>query len=488
MLKQELTLKQQQKLSPAQIQVIKMIELPITELEQRITQEIQDNITLEEGHEQTEDETFNDDNLYDDNYDKSENENDDFNIDEYITDDDIPDYAVRTHNTSPDDQQEDIPFSAGTTFYEHLLSELNLLPLNDKQKQIGTFIIGNIDDNGYLQRTIESLVDDMQFHINLQTTEEEVEEVLRQIQTLEPVGVGARNLRECLLLQLKAKTPTPAINNAIYLLNNFFDDITQRHYDHIRQRTQLSTDDIQDAIKEIAHTNPKPGAAWGANIYENNKNIIIPDFIIENDNGTIVVSLNNSQIPELRINKDYNDKLIAYQQNQNKATDKEKEAIRYIKQKIDSARWFIDAIQQRNQTLLNTMKAIVRFQHDFFIEGDESYLKPMILKDIADITGYDISTISRVSNSKYAYTEFGTFPLKFFFSESMTNEAGDEVSTRQIKKVLSELINAEDKRHPINDDQIAILMKAQGFQIARRTIAKYREQLGIPVARLRKTI
>lgn len=489
MLKQELTQKQIQKLSPAQIQVIKMLELPTLELEQRITQEIEENIALEEGHDDSEDQTEeNGEEYLEESYDDNRNDDNDFNIDEYISDDEVPDYATRTNNTSPDDRHDDIPFSVGTTFHEFLLSEFNLLQLTPEQQQIGEFIIGNIDEEGYLRRDVESIVDDLDFHENIHTSDAEVENLLRRIQELEPAGVGARDLKECLLLQLQRMNNSEEQQLAIKVLSNSFEDFSHRHFSKISSRMGISDEQMRDVVKLITRLNPKPGNAWGANLYENNRTIIIPDFIVSQDDGELTISLNNANIPELRINKEYNDMLLSYQGNKDKTSAKDKEAIRYIKQKIDSARWFIDAIRQRNETLLNTMSAIVKFQHDFFVEGEESYLRPMILKDIADMTGYDISTISRVSNSKYVQTEFGIYPLKFFFSESMLSDSGDEVSTRQLKKVLASLIQDEDKRHPLNDDKLVELMKLQGYQIARRTIAKYREQMGIPVARLRRNV
>ncbi|MBQ7210218.1 MAG: RNA polymerase factor sigma-54 [Paludibacteraceae bacterium] len=489
MLKQELTQKQIQKLSPAQIQVIKMLELPTLELEQRITQEIEENIALEEGHDDSEDQIEDSGEEYlEESYDDNLNDDNDFNIDEYISDDEVPDYATRTNNTSPDDRHDDIPFSVGTTFHEFLLSEFNLLQLTPEQQQIGEFIIGNIDEEGYLRRDVESIVDDLDFHENIHTSDAEVENLLRRIQELEPAGVGARDLKECLLLQLQRMNNSEEQQLAIKVLSNSFEDFSHRHFSKISSRMGISDEQMRDVVKLITRLNPKPGNAWGANLYENNRTIIIPDFIVSQDDGELTISLNNANIPELRINKEYNDMLLSYQGNKDKTSAKDKEAIRYIKQKIDSARWFIDAIRQRNETLLNTMSAIVKFQHDFFVEGEESYLRPMILKDIADMTGYDISTISRVSNSKYVQTEFGIYPLKFFFSESMLSDSGDEVSTRQLKKVLASLIQEEDKRHPLNDDKLVELMKLQGYQIARRTIAKYREQMGIPVARLRRNV
>ena len=467
-----------------------MLELPTMELEQRITQEIEENIALEEGHDDSEDLGREEEELYADEYEQEQTDNNlnDFNFEDYISDDDIPDYATRTNNTSPDDRHEDIPFSVGTTFHEFLLSELSLQKMTPEEQDICTFIIGNIDDEGYLRRDVESIVDDLEFHENIHTTDEQVAALLQRIQQLDPPGVGARNLQECLLLQLKRMSQTETVQLCIKILSHYFDDFSNRHFDRIAQRANLTDEQMREVTKQIVKLNPKPGSSWGANVYENNRTIIIPDFIITDENGELVVSLNNGNIPELRINKQYSEMLAAMQNSKQKITSQERHTISYIKQRIDSARWFIDAIKQRNETLLRTMSAIVRYQHDYFVDGDESLLRPMILKDIADITGYDISTISRVSNSKYAQTDFGVFPLKHFFSESMTTESGEEISTRQIKKALLYLIENEDKRHPLNDDRLVTLMKAEGYNIARRTIAKYRDQLNIPVARLRKQV
>ena len=492
MLKQELTQRQLQKLSPAQIQVIKMLELPTTELEQRITQEIEENIALEEGHDDSEDQLRDDEQRYDDEYEQDNTDNEanqnDFDLDAYISDDDLPDYATHANNASPDDRHEDIPFSVGTTFHEFLLSELSLMKLTEQERQICTFIIGNIDDEGYLRRDVESIVDDLEFHENIHSSDEQVAQLLSRVQQLDPAGVGARDLKECLLLQLARLPQTADTQLAKDILTRYFDEFSNRHFDYITQRMNITDEQMRSATQQIVRLNPKPGNAWGANVYENNRTIIIPDFIVTEENGELVVSLNNGNIPELRINKQYSEMLAAMQNSKHKATSEQRHTISYIKQRIDSARWFIDAIKQRNETLINTMTAIVRYQHDYFVDGDETMLRPMILKDIADMTGYDISTISRVSNSKYAQTDFGVFPLKHFFSESMTNESGEEISTRQIKKALLQLIDSEDKRHPLNDDRLVKLMKAEGYTIARRTVAKYRDQLNIPVARLRKQV
>lgn len=483
MLKQQLQQKLQQKLSPAQIQVIKMLEVPTLELEERIRQELEENPALEEGAE-SDKETDEFDDL---NVDDGGN-NDDIDLDEYMADDDIPDYKLKTNNTSKDDKHEDIPFSVGMTFHEFLVDQIGLLQLSDKERLLTEYVIGNIDDEGYLRRSAEAMVDDIVFQAGVQTTDEEMIRVIEQVQQLDPAGVGAMNLQECLALQLERKKTTPEVLLAKRLITDFFEEFSKKHYDKIQRGLNMDDDMLKKVLNEIIHLNPKPGNAWGGNILEKSMTTIVPDFILENDENQLTVHLNNSNIPELRVNTTYNDMFQDYAANKQNQTREMKDAVMFVKQKIDSARWFIDAIKQRQQTLLTTMMAIVDFQREFFIEGDDTYLKPMILKDIADRTGYDISTISRVSNSKYIQTEFGIFPVKYFFSESMTNDSGEEVSTREIKKILQDCVDNEDKRKPINDDALAEVLKTKGYIIARRTVAKYREQLNIPVARMRKEI
>lgn len=482
---QEQRLLQQQKLSPAQILAVKLVELPTIELEQRVAQELEENVALEEGPDTADSEVKDEErDLWEeeeDSYDRDERDIADFIPDDDY--DDYNDYHTKSNNSSPDDKHEDIPFSAGVTFQEYLKDQFNLLHLTKHQKQIGIFIIGNLDDYGYLRREIESIVDDLAFHENVTTTEEEVEAVLEQIQELEPAGVGARDLRECLLLQLNMKTSSPTTQISIRVLTQCFEEYSKKHFDKICQKLAISEEDFRAADAEIRHLNPLPGSAWGGNAYEKAQGTIIPDFRIEANDGNFTIALNTGNIPELHVSQEYTNMLEACQS----ATDRSsKEAAQFIRKNLDAARWFIDAIRQRNETLFKTMTAILEYQKDFFLEGDVSMLKPMILKDIADRTGYDVSTISRVSNSKYVETEFGVFALKYFFSESMTNESGDEISTRQIKQAMLEIISAEDGKAPYNDDKLVEILKIQGFVLARRTIAKYREQLGIPVARLRK--
>jgi len=481
MLRQSLEQKLQQKLSPAQIQVIKMLEVPTLELEERIRQELEENPALEEGAEINEDTDVDD--LNDDG-----GNNDDMDLDEYMMDDDIPDYKLKVNNTSPDDKKEDIPFSIGTTFHEYLIEQLGLQHITEKERQLAEYVIGNIDDDGYLRRTVESMVDDIVFNAGVQTSDEEMQKMVLLIQEFEPAGVAASDLQECLKLQLERKVYRPEVSNALCIVEDYFDEFTKKHYDRIKKNLNLTDTALKDAITEISRLNPKPGNAWGGNLLEKSMSVVVPDFYLENDEGKLIVHLNNSNVPELRVSSTYNELFQTYTERKGEKSSSMKDAVTFAKQKIDAARWFIDAIKQRHHTLLTTMKAIVTFQYRFFIEGDDTYLRPMILKDIADITGYDISTISRVSNSKYIQTEFGVYPVKYFFSESMTNDSGEEVSTREIKKILQDCIDNENKKKPLNDDALADVLKTKGYNIARRTVAKYREQLNIPVARLRKEL
>lgn len=506
-------LRQTTKLSPAQIQVIRMLEIPAVELRQRIEEEIQQNPLLEEvpeyerkdkEREEHEDE-YADDYLYADEH-GDEHETDDFAEagddytapndsydlnDAYAAGDfddeyDLPDYRTNANNYSPDDDHGDeIPFSAGTTFYEYLEEQIGQKQLTDRERRIAEYVIGSIDSNGWLTRTPEQMVDDMAFYQNEEVSDAEMKRVVDIIRTLDPPGVGASGLQDCLLIQLRQRPDTPANNRAKKIIEKHFGEFHKRHFEHIRQRMNLTEDEMKEALQEIAHLNPKPGNSFGGSVYENNGNHVTPDFYITHENGELVISLNTDDIPDLRVNEEYVSMLSDLSTNRTKAN---REGMRFIKQHIESAKWFIDAIRQRNETLMRTMQAIVRFQRDYFVEGDETYLKPMILQDIADATGYDVSTISRVSNSKYVQTDFGTFPLKHFFSEGLATETGDEVSTREIKKVIRDVISKEDKRHPLNDDQLVQILKLDDYIVARRTVAKYREQLGIPVARLRKKV
>ncbi|MBN1596773.1 MAG: RNA polymerase factor sigma-54 [Bacteroidales bacterium] len=485
MLKQKLQQKLLQKLSPQQIQMIKLLEIPTMQLEQRIKKELEENPVLEEGREesaddiQTEEETRNEENDVD---------NEEFSIEDYLNDEDVPSYKYNARNYSKDDKREEIPFSVGSTFHEFLEAQLGLRKLDEKQHALADYLIGNIDEDGYLRRDLSAVVDDLAFAFNFTTTEEELLEILRVIQDFDPVGVGARDLRECLLLQIRSKDQTQKeIQLATKIIRHHFDEFTRKHYDKIKNRLGISEKGLKAAIDEILKLNPKPGSAF-SDPFNKSTLVIIPDFILENNDGKLEVSINSRNTPDLRISRTYAEMLESYVANKNKQSSEHKEAITFVRQKLDSAKWFIDAIRQRQNTLLHTMNAILEYQSEYFQEGDETRLKPMILKDIADRTGLDISTISRVANSKYIQTHFGIFPLKFFFSEGLQTESGEEVSSREIKKILKDCIEGEDKRKPLTDDRLAVILQEKGYQIARRTVAKYREQLNIPVARMRKEL
>ncbi len=483
MLRQTIQQKLQQRLSPAQIQVIKMLELPTLELEERIRQELEENPALEEGQDQDTQDDVREDDLNDDG-----GNNDDMDLEEYMPDDDIPDFRLKTNNYSKDDKHEEIPFSVGKTFHETLNEQLGFQILSDHEHKVAAYIIGNIDEEGYLRRPVESLVDDIVFYAGIHTSDEEVARLVTVIQSFDPPGIGASSLQECLKLQLERKPQNEQTDLALMIINKYFEEFSKRHYDKIRKLLDIDNETLKDVVDEISRLNPKPGNAWGGTLMEKSMTVIVPDFILEEANGQLTVHLNNSNVPELRVNKVYSNLFEEYQHHKTEKTQQLKDAVVFAKQKVDSARWFIDAIKQRHETLLTTMQAIVDYQKEYFLEGDDTFLKPMILKDIADITDYDISTISRVSNSKYIQTNFGIFPVKYFFSESMTNEDGEEVSTREIKKIMMDCVDNEDKRKPMNDEELAEALKDKGYPIARRTVAKYREQLNIPVARLRKEL
>ncbi len=495
MLKQRLQQKLLQKLSPQQILLMKLIQIPTVGLEQRIKQEIEDNPALEIDGAENKDE----DNEFElkENQEQDEHleeqddftsKEDEFDYEDYYDDDEIPDYRLKVNNRSSDDEQREIPFSTGITFHEFLKQQLGFRKLDEKKYQIGLYIIGNIDDSGYLERFTDSMVDDLAFTQNIETTKEEVEEVLAVIQDFDPPGVGARNLQECLLLQLKRKKDngenSEAIELAEKILKRYFNEFTKKHYQKIIKRLEISEEQLKAAIDEILKLNPKPGNSMSET--SRNNHYIIPDFTIINNNGELELQLNSWNLPELHINNTYANMLNELAKK--KRNKSQKEAYSFIKNKVDSAKWFIDAIQQRQNTLYATMYAIMQYQKEYFLTGDETKLKPMILKDIADIVGMDISTISRVANSKYVQTPFGTFLLKSFFSESMQKDDGEEVSTREIKRILQDIIESEDKKKPYTDEQLTKLLKEKGYPIARRTVAKYREQLNIPVARLRKEL
>lgn len=487
MLKQKLQQKLLQKLSPQQIQLIKLLELPSVQLEQRIKKELEENPALEEGHEE---ETADvEDNIQDaDDFETDNNKEEEFSFEDYLDEDDTPQYNLNVKNYSSDDEKKNIPFSAGSTFHEELLHQAGLRNLNETEKTIANYIIGSIDDDGYLRRDIESIVDDLAFMYNIETNFKTVEKVLHIIQDFDPPGVGARNLQECLLLQInKKKQDTDSIKLAKNIIENCFTEFTKKHYEKILKKLNITENQLKDAIAEIVKLNPKPGSTYSESDNKSNQHIT-PDFILEYQDGNFQLTLNQKNAPELKISRKYMDMIENYTASKNNVSKEQKDAITFIKQKLDSAKWFIDAIKQRQNTLLLTMNAILEFQHDYFIDGDETKLKPMILKDIADRTNLDISTISRVVNSKYIQTHFGIFPLKYFFSEGMQTDSGEEVSTREIKKILQECIDNEDKRKPLTDEKLAAILNEKGYPIARRTVAKYREQLNIPVGRLRKKI
>lgn len=484
-LRQSLQHRLLQKLSPQQIQLMKLLQVPTIELEQRIKQEIEENPALDEGIEElnSEDSDLNNSDDTDYSSDDLDDSRDDFNINDYL-DDDTPSYKTSANNYSADDDEKAVPLSGGATFQELLEKQIALRIKDNTQIEIAYQIIGNLDDSGYLRREIFNLVDDLAFSQNIMVSEKEVEEVLTQIQDLEPSGVGGRNLQECLLIQLRKKKKTFEIKTAEVLIEKHFEEFTKKHYSKIIKKLDISEDDLKDAIAEITKLNPKPGNS----IRETSKAIqhIIPDFIINEENSELILSLNSRNAPQLKVSRQYADMLRGYADSDR--SKKDKEAIQFVRQKIDAAKWFIDAIKQRQQTLLYTMNTIMEYQKEFFLSGDETKLKPMILKDIADIIDMDISTVSRVANSKYVQTPYGTFLLKFFFSESLSTDSGEEVSTREVKRILQDAIEDENKKKPLTDEKLATVLKDKGYNIARRTVAKYREQLDIPVARLRKEL
>jgi RNA polymerase sigma-54 factor len=485
MLKQRLQQKLLQKLSPQQIQMIKLLEIPAMQLEQRIKKELEENPVLEEGADEEIDKQEEEDNV-DDTF---EDNTEEFSLSDYLDEDDTPSYRLTTSNYSKDDKRNaEIPFSVGSSFHEHLKSQMGLQSLTVEEEELAKYIIGNIDEDGYLRRKLESIVDDLAFLQNIKTSEEELLNILRIVQDFEPPGVGARDLQECLLLQIERKDQDdPVKKRAREILKYYFQEFTKKHYEKIEERMNPANGELKEAIDEILKLNPKPGGSV------NDPHIklfhqIVPDFVLENRDGKFELSLNSKNVPDLRVSRTYAEMLRSFKAQKDKPLKNEKEAISFVKQKLDSAKWFIDAIRQRQATLLITMNAILSYQEEYFNEGDETKLKPMILKDIAEMTGMDISTISRVANSKYIQTHFGIHPLKYFFSEGMQKESGEEVSTREIKAILMECIENEDKKKPLNDEKLGAILKEKGYQIARRTVAKYREQLKIPVARLRKEL
>lgn len=494
-LSQGLYQKQLQKLSPQQIQLMKLLQVPTAVLEDRIKEEMEENPALEEaeeGHLDEYDETndeFKDDGEEDFEKDGSEDDYDNIDISEYVSegDDDIADYKLRDDNY-PDaaDENKTIPHKVETGFNELMLEQLGQLNLDEHKQAVAEQIIGNLDDDGYLRREISSIVDDLAFRQNIITSEEEVAELVLQIQQFDPPGICARNLQECLLLQLERKMDEGKhVEMATKVLEKYFDEFTKKHYEKIQRGLGLNDEQLKEVINQIIKLNPKPAGSVGEG--SRNESYVVPDFFIFNNAGKLELTLNSKNAPDLRISEGYRDMLKDYERG-SKKDKRQKEAVLFIKQKIDAAKWFIDAIKQRQHTLLTTMEAIMNYQYKFFISGDETELRPMILKDIAEATSLDISTVSRVANSKFVQTEFGTYRLKFFFSESLQTESGEEVSTREVKKILSDLIEGESKKHPLSDERLTELLQEKGYNIARRTVAKYREQLNIPVARLRKEL
>lgn len=479
-LKQQQQLKQQQKLSPLQIQVIRLTELPTLEFEERVKQELEDNPALDEGLEHGEDD------LLGTAEDDTNISQEDLAKGDYFSEEEMPDYHIPS-SSSNKTQAADFSSSGAASMQEFLLRQLNEMPLNDRQLDIARYIIGSIDDSGYLDRTLQAISDDLLFQQNIDVPTSELEEVLHIVQTLEPSGIAARNLQECLLLQLKQRTLTETVKHAITIIQDYFEEYSKKHYDKILRALNIDEDELKRVNHEIVSLNPKPGNYWSDSITQS-LNTITPDFIVDSYNGELYFSLNNRNIPPLKVNREFSDLLQGYSDNKESMSTGNKNAALYVKQKVDAARWFIDAVRQRQQTMERTMEVILRMQYQFFLTGDEADLKPMILKDVADATGYDISTISRVSNSKYVQTHLKIYPLKYFFSESMTTDSGEEISSREIKKILEDCISHEDKRKPLTDDKLTDLLNSKGYQIARRTVSKYREQLNIPIARLRKEI
>lgn len=476
---------QVQTLSPQQILAVRLLELPTMELEERIHAELLDNPALEEGKEAPDNDTENDYNV-DENGDPNPESSEDLSLGDYRTEDDIPDYKLQENNRSKGEVAEEIPFSDTTSFYETLKEQLSMQDLDAHQKELAEYIIGSLDDDGLLRKSNDTLIDELAIYHGISTTPEELEHIINIIQDFDPAGIGARSLQECLLLQIKRKENSPLKQIEYDIIDKYCDDFTRKNKEKIIQRLGISEEQYDAAVAELVKLNPRPGSSLGEAIGKNFQQII-PDFIVETeDDGTILLSLNNHNIPELRLSREFTEMLDEHTRNKNNQSKESKDAMLFLKQKVDAAQGFINAVKQRQQTLMSTMQAIIDLQRPFFQEGDESLLKPMILKDVAERTKLDISTVSRVSNSKYVQTNFGIYALKFFFSDGYTTEDGEELSIREIKRILKELVNGEDKNKPYTDDELADCLKEKGYPIARRTVAKYRQQLNIPVARLRR--
>lgn len=492
MLKQNLSTSIVQKLSPQQIQFIKLLQIPTAELHTRIEEELEINPILEEGREEKEkekDEMSNSetsDSDSEEEYDEPEVDmEEEISIEDYLHEEEMNGYKMYGDGASREEDKE-IPLPMSTTLNDHLLIQLGFLGMDDRQKTIAKQLIGSIDGDGYIRRAVEAIVNDLAFSQNVETTEEEIEQILNKIQYFDPPGIAARDLQECLMIQLKRREDDSKISEAaMKIVENCFEEFTKKHYDKIKKKLDASDEVLKQAVNTITKLNPKPGGESGGSFVQ--RQYIIPDFILANNNSKLELSLNSRNAPELRINQTYAEMLDTYSKS-DKKDKKIKETVTFVKQKLDAAKWFIDAIKQRQQTLLRTMNAIIEYQYEFFLEGDESKFKPMILKDIADKINMDISTISRVANSKSIQTDFGIYPLKYFFSEGISTKTGEDVSSREVKHVLKELVNSENKKKPLSDDKLEKLLKEKGYRIARRTVAKYREQLGIPVARLRKKL
>lgn len=478
---------QVQTLSPQQVLAVKLLELPTVELEERVHAELLDNPALEEGREPSETaENAAEDYPTDPDADPNTDYNEDISLGDYRSEDDIPDYKLQENNRSREERPEEIPFSDNISFYETLKEQLDMHPLTEEQKDLGEYLIGSLDDDGILRKNIDALLDELAIYQGMYVTKEELEHMLSIIQSFDPAGIGARNLQECLLLQIKRKGNSPINKIAHDIILNYCDEFTKKNKDKIIQKMGITEEEYDAATAELVKLNPRPGSSLGEAMGKNLQQII-PDFIVETeDDGNIILSLNNRNVPELRLSREFSDMLDEHTRNKANQSKDSKDAFLFLKQKVDAAQGFINAVKQRQQTLMSTMQAIIDLQRPFFIDGDETQLKPMILKDVAERTKLDISTISRVSNSKYVQTNFGIYSLKFFFSDGYTTESGEELSVREIKRILGELVDEENKEHPLTDDELAEQLKTKGYPIARRTVAKYRQQLNIPIARLRR--
>ena len=482
MLNQKLQLKLSQKLSPQQIQLMKLIQLSTLEFEQRLSREIEENPALDTVNESQE--IDNDNFEFNEENEKQEKSDDEIDISEYLSDDDTPDYNLKSNNYSEENERA-IPYAAGTSFNQFLKNQLHSFSFNKEDLEIAKFILGSLDQFGYLRRDLIDISDDLAFTLGINADENKIQKILDKIYLLDPAGIGAKNLQECLYLQLKRKKTTKNISNAVKIIKDLFDEFSKRHFDKIKAKLNISDEDLRESISEIEKLNPKPGGAYNENTKMNSS--IVPDFTVEVIDGNVKLKLNSRNAPDLYVSEEYKNMLSGYSESKEK-TKSQKDAVMFIKQKLDSAKWFIEAIKQRNQTLIMTMSAIVDFQKEYFITGDEKKLKPMILKDIAEEITMDISTISRVANSKYVDTPYGTKLIKSFFSEGIKNSKGEDISTIEVKKTLESIIESEDKKKPLTDDQLTKLLNKEGYPIARRTVAKYREMIGAPVARLRRKL